>query len=48
VASPWRQVLQFGSFYDYAAHEIAPSLDVEPMGELLEAGAYTRSHVSPT
>jgi len=31
-----RQVLQFGSFYDYASHEIEPSLDVEPMGEVLE------------
>ena len=25
-------MLQFRSFYDYASHEIAPALDVEPMG----------------
>jgi hypothetical protein len=31
-----RQVLQFGSFYDYASHEIAPALAVEPLGEVLE------------
>lgn len=26
-----REVLQFGVFYDYAAHRIAPELDVAPM-----------------
>jgi len=35
-----RHVMQFGSFYDYASHEIAP---VEPL-----AGAYTRPLFGPT
>ena len=30
-----RQILQFGSFYDYAEHRIQPDFLVEPMDETL-------------